>query len=141
MRTLAVIFLMVAIPGFAQNSAHYRACSQRARTQLQMNACGSEEAARADNRLNDLYNKLLTQAAGEKDAVEKIKAAENAWIGYRDAFIEAMYPAGDKTGEYGSIYPLQASLLRARLTRRQITALQELLQQYAGGAQAGTAKP
>ena len=62
--------------------------------------------------------------------MRRFKAAERAWIAYRDAYMGAMYPAKDKQAEYGSIYPMEADLLRAKLTQRQVTALRELLQQY-----------
>jgi len=95
-----------------------------------MNACANEEASRVEAQLNDVYRKLLLQTASQREAGEKIKAAERAWVAYRDAFIDAMYPAKDKQAEYGSIYPMEADLLRAKLTDRQVTALKELLQQY-----------
>ena len=46
--------------------------------------------------------------------------------------MDAMYPAENKQAEYGSIYPMEAGLLRAKLTQRQVTALKELLRQYSG---------
>ena len=51
--------------------------------------------------------------------------------------MEAMYPAKNKQAEYGSIYPMEADLLRAKLTQRQVTALKELLQQYSGEEHSG----
>lgn len=93
-----------------------------------MNACASEEAARVDAELNGVYHQLLSQAGNQEEAVAKIKTAERAWIAYRDAYMDAMYPAKNKQAEYGSIYPMQVNLLRARLTERQVTALRELLQ-------------
>jgi hypothetical protein len=41
-----------------------------------------------------------------------------------------MYPEKDKQAAYGSMFPMEADLLLAKLTRHQIEALQELLQQY-----------
>ena len=46
-----------------------------------------------------------------------------------------MYPAKNKQAEYGSIYPMEADLLRAKLTQQQVAALKELQQQYSGAAQ------
>jgi uncharacterized protein YecT (DUF1311 family) len=100
-----------------------------------MNACASEEAAHVDARLNDVYRELLSQAASQQEGVAKIKAAERAWIAYRDAYMDAMYPARDKQAEYGSIYPMEADLLRAKLTQHQVAALKELLQQHSGAKQ------
>jgi uncharacterized protein YecT (DUF1311 family) len=134
MKYLPIVFLLISFQGLAQDSAQYRACNEKAKTQMEMNACASEEAARADTELNEVYRKLLTQAASQQEAVAKIKAAERAWIAYRDAYMDAMYPAKNKQAEYGSIYPMEADLLRAKLTQRQVTALKELIQQYSGEA-------
>ena len=132
MRFLLVVFLLVSLGSVAQESAEYRACLDKATTQMAMNTCASEDAARVDARLNDVYHKLLTMAAKQPEALEKIKGAERAWVAYRDAYVEAMYPAKDKQVEYGSIYLMNVNLLRAKLTERQITEVRELLQQYSG---------
>jgi uncharacterized protein YecT (DUF1311 family) len=131
MKFLLIVFLLLtATPGFNEESAPYRACNDKAKTQREMNACAAEEAARVDSELNEIYRKLLSKAASQHAAVEKIKTAERAWVVYRDAYIEAMYPAKDKQVAYGSIYPMEVDLLRAKLTGRQVTALKELLQEY-----------
>ena len=95
-----------------------------------MNACANKEAARVDAELNDVYRALLSKAESQPEAIAKIKAAERAWIAYRDAYVDAMYPAKDKQAEYGSVYSMEVDLLRARLTKQQVAALKELLQQY-----------
>ena len=132
MRCLAVVLFIAlnSFPCHGQSSDQYRACSEKANTQSEMNACANQEAARVDGELNDVYRKLLSRAASQPKAVVKIKFAERAWVAYRDAYMDAMYPAKDKQAEYGSIYPMEADLLRAKLTQRQVTALKELLQQY-----------
>jgi uncharacterized protein YecT (DUF1311 family) len=135
MKHLLISFLLVSLAGVAQESAEYRACINRATTQMEMNTCAGDEAARVEDRLNDVYQKLLAQASNQVEALAKIKAAERAWVAYRDAYMEAMYPAKDKQVEYGSIYLMEASLLRARLTERHTTELKELLQQYSEGHQ------
>jgi uncharacterized protein YecT (DUF1311 family) len=82
-----------------------------------MNACASDEATRVAGELSEVYRKLLSQAASQEGADAKIKAAERAWISYRDAYMDAMYPAKNKQAEYGSIYPMEADLLLAKLTQ------------------------
>ncbi len=133
MKSLVVALLMTAISVacFAQDSAEYRACSEKANTQSEMTACASDEAARVDANLNATYRALLARVASQPEALAKIKAAQKAWIAYRDAYIEATYPARDKATEYGSIYPLEVTLLRAKVTQRQLAALEDMLQRYA----------
>jgi uncharacterized protein YecT (DUF1311 family) len=132
MRYLAVALFMAfnSFVCLAQNSTQYRTCNEKAKTQAEMNACANKEAVRVDAELNDLYRTLLSKAESQPEGVAKIKAAERAWIAYRDAYIDAMYPAKDKQAEYGSIYPMEADLLRAKLTQQQVAALREMLQQY-----------
>ncbi len=130
--------LLVTVLGcsasLAQNSEQYTRCINKATTQTTMNACASEEARRADAELNDIFQKLLSAAANQPASVKKIRAAERAWIAYRDAHISAMYPAKDKHATYGSMFPMEVDLLRAKLTQQQIGALKDLLKQCGGEA-------
>ena len=119
---------------FGQTSKQYRACSQKAKTQAEMDACANEEAQRVDTELNRIYNDLLLKAKADPSALTKIRAAEHAWIVYRDAYVDAMYPAKDKQAEYGSMFPMEVNLLKAELTRQHIAALEEMLKRYGGTA-------
>jgi uncharacterized protein YecT (DUF1311 family) len=129
-KAFALILILYSSVSLAQESSQYRACNEKAKTQAEMNTCASDEAAMADTLLNDIYRKLLLKTASQPEATEKIKAAERAWLAYRDAYLEAMYPADNKQAEYGSIYSMEVNLLLAKLTRRQVTALMELTEQY-----------
>jgi uncharacterized protein YecT (DUF1311 family) len=128
--TVVLFIALNSFPCLAQDSEQYRGCNNKAKTQVEMSACANEEAVRVDAELNNVYRILLSKAGSQPEAVAKIKAAERSWIAYRDAYIEAMYPAKDKQAEYGSVYPMEVDILRAKLTRQQVTALKELLQQY-----------
>jgi uncharacterized protein YecT (DUF1311 family) len=132
MKSLVVALLMavISVACFAQDSAEYSACSEKANTQSEMTACASDEAARVDANLNTTYRALLARVASQPEALAKIKAAQKAWVAYRDAYIEATYPAKDKAAEYGSVYPLEVTLLRAKVTQRQLAALEDMLQRY-----------
>lgn len=134
MKIVAILFLagISACGASAQNSKAYATCSNGAKTQAEMTACASAEASRADKELNQVYVQLLAKAASIPDSAMKVKAAEQAWTAFRDAYIEATYPAKDKATEYGSMYPLEVELLRAKLTRQQIGALKDMLKKYGG---------
>lgn len=86
----------------------------------------------ADNELNATYQQLLKRAAGNPRAVGKIKAAQRAWLIFRDAQIEAFYPADDKQKEYGTVFPMRADLLLADLTRQRTKMLKEMLNSVEG---------
>ena len=131
MRTCILVVLMSlgSFSCLAQDSAAYRACSKQATTQHDMNGCVNEEAKRINDELHKVYKLLLTKVSGDALATAKIRAAEKAWTAYRDAYIEAMYPAKDKQAEYGSIFPMEVDLLGAKLTRQQISALRDILRE------------
>lgn len=123
-----VLYCLFSCCLFAQDSPQYNACTEKAKAQMQLNQCAGDEAARVDGELNEVYRKVLAASADDADATAKIKAMQRAWVTYRDAYLEAMYPANNKRAEYGSIYPMDAALLTAKLTRQQVNALKDLLQ-------------
>ncbi len=128
---VAVFLLFISSSAcLAQNSERYSRCLEKAGTQLAMNACASEEARRAEADLNAIYQKVLSATTKNAAFGEKIRAAERAWLAYRDAYIDAMYPAKDKQAAYGSVFSMEVNLLRSKLTQQQASALKELLKQY-----------
>jgi len=129
----AFFFALVAFPAVAQESKERDACFDAAMTQSAMNICASEEFRRADAALNAIYAKVLTAAASEPGAVAKIKTSERTWIRYRAEYMEAMFPAKDKQLNYGSVFPMNHSLVMASLTWRQVDALKTLLNEYTVG--------
>jgi uncharacterized protein YecT (DUF1311 family) len=102
----------------AQESAEFRACNQKAKSQPEIYASAADEAKRADVELNRVYKELLQKIEKDAVAVSKVKAFERSWIVYRDSYFAAMYPAANKQA-YGSIYPTEICLLGAQLTRQQ----------------------
>lgn len=132
MKFLPLVFFLAlhALPSFAQDLPQYNACIKKANTQSEMNTCASQESARVDVDLNLMYHKLLSKAGSRPEAIAKVRIAERAWIQYRDSCLDAAFPAKDTQTEYGSIYPMESNLLRARLTRRHIASLHDLVQQY-----------
>jgi uncharacterized protein YecT (DUF1311 family) len=81
-----------------------RACDE-AKSQMELNQCAGEQYHKADARLNSVYRKALetmqkdlSDAQDHKNpdlikynqqSIEKLKAAERAWIQYRDFHCEA----------------------------------------------------
>lgn len=61
-RATAIVLMWASVPAAAQESAQYHACNAKAKTQVELNACASEEAARTDQQLNETYRKLLSHA-------------------------------------------------------------------------------
>jgi uncharacterized protein YecT (DUF1311 family) len=82
----------------------HQACDE-AKSQMELNQCAGEQYKKADERLNAVYRRALefmqkdlAEARERKDAdqvkynqlaIEKLKAAERAWVQYRDLHCEA----------------------------------------------------
>jgi uncharacterized protein YecT (DUF1311 family) len=90
----------------------------KAVTQTDMNFCANKDYQAADKKLNDVYRKVAA-ALGDKNYQAKLKAAEKAWIGYRDT--ECTFETAENEG--GSIHPLVYS---GCLTRQTIARTKEL---------------
>jgi uncharacterized protein YecT (DUF1311 family) len=138
---LATAFLLFAILLSAQNtnpakqSTSQKSPCDWAQTQQEMNQCSGEQYRKADARLNTLYAKLIglmekdiAAAKQENDAeeknyneaaIQKLRAAEKAWIQYRDLHCDAArYQIGG-----GSMSPMVWADCMASTTEHRIEDL------------------
>jgi len=96
------------------------ACDSPNQSQAGLNQCASNSAQTADAELNRVYAKVLAANAPDKAFIEKFKAAQRAWIVFRDAQIAARYP---NPADYGSVLPMCQSGEYEQLTRERIKQL------------------
>ncbi|WP_353569991.1 lysozyme inhibitor LprI family protein [Candidatus Albibeggiatoa sp. nov. BB20] len=111
----------------ASNADETIDCTENAVTQVDINRCSYEGYEQADLELNKIYRKILTTYNDEVEFVKKLKVAQRAWIAFRDAHLETIYPEEDKRFAYGSTYPLCSNNALTELTRQRITQLQQWL--------------
>jgi uncharacterized protein YecT (DUF1311 family) len=81
--------------------------------------------------LNRVFRRVVERHAENHAFIEKMKAAERAWIVFRDAELEARYPV--KPGEqptftYGSVWPSCLAEERMALTRKRTAELTQWLE-------------
>ena len=121
---LTVALLSCAIFVFAQD---YQKAAERlpqkgpcdaAMTQLDLNQCYGDQFRKADAHLNKVYANLIKQMRGEI-AVQKLKAAEKAWIRYRDLHCEGAKSEFDG----GSMSPMVWAQCMAMTTEHRIEEL------------------
>ncbi|MYL83754.1 DUF1311 domain-containing protein [Desulfovibrio aerotolerans] len=93
-----------------------------AQSQMELNATACGVAKQADAELNAVYAAILKKNAGDRLFIDKLKAAQRAWVAFRDAEMGARYPAQD-TSEYGSIFNLCWCNALAALTKRRTADL------------------
>lgn len=91
-----------------------------AQSQAEMNQQAAGEFKKADAELNRVYARVLAELDDEGRA--KLKAAQRAWVVFRDA--EAAYQM-DLEARGGSMAPLIYEGTRARLTRARTAQLKQ----------------
>ncbi len=114
------LFLLVPCP-IALLAQHAAQSCDDPQTQVQINTCATQEHERADRELNRVYRQLASRLKG--DRLAKLRAAQIAWIKFRDAQCEL------ESAEYarGSMYPAVLSGCLAALTKAQVDVLQRIL--------------
>lgn len=109
-----------AQPAAPPHTSDGMACDSPNQSQAGLNQCASNSAQTADAELNRVYAKVLAANAQDKAFIEKFKAAQRAWIVFRDAQIAARYP---NPADYGSVLPMCQSGEYEQLTRDRIKQL------------------
>jgi len=125
-----VLFVLVILCGFIpetsyaaegnqsrQDTSHFKVDFSNFRdgNQGELDRAAEKEFKRADDTLNDIYNKVLLKHKNDQEFIDKFINAELAWIKFRDAELEAIYPSEDKQ-RYGSVYPMAYFIEKANLT-------------------------
>lgn len=96
----------------------------RAQTQVDMNSDAYQAYQQSDQKLNKVYKRILAEYKNDKNFLSKLKIAEAAWIKFRDAHAESIYPETDKQQYYGSIFPVCYYSVLKTLTDERIRQLQ-----------------
>lgn len=94
-----------------------------AQTQTEMNNTAYLNYKKADEQLNSVYSQILKKYKDDKVFIVKLQKAELAWIKFRDAEIEAIYPEEDKLRNYGTVYPMCVNKILTKMTQQRLKEL------------------
>lgn len=87
--------------------------------QMELTECAGASFNAADANLNQRYKSILDRLDGQPDKAELLRAAQRAWITFRDA--ECAFATSGVAG--GSIEPMVDAECRTRLTTERTEAL------------------
>jgi uncharacterized protein YecT (DUF1311 family) len=118
------------------HSSKAKDCPDTAQTRSALNECAGGKLSKAELELGVLYKRLLAKASNPAHRL-KVEAAQTAWIAYRDAELDAKYPAENKQEQYGSVYPMCFADDRVEMTRQRIEELRALQRAEEGDVCAG----
>jgi uncharacterized protein YecT (DUF1311 family) len=103
-------------------------CLNTAMGQGAMNNCAQRELEASDTELNRVYRELQVRYKDEPDFLKKLRAAQSAWIKFRDAQLEMQFPPHPKEPYYyGSVFPMCSMLYLRQLTSDRLDTLKEWL--------------
>lgn len=96
--------------------------------QAELNQCSFDDYKAADKKLNDTWKKLMAKFKSDKTATAKLKAAQNAWIVFRDAEVEAQFACDEKDVPcWGSMEPMLRNGVMQELTDTRTVRLQKYI--------------
>jgi uncharacterized protein YecT (DUF1311 family) len=101
----------------------FSALTALAQTQAQMDREACAEYQKADAELNRVYQQVLGEYKADALFVEKLRGAQRAWLVYRDAQLEALYPARDPQRAYGSVHRMCRCQALTELTLQRVEEL------------------
>jgi uncharacterized protein YecT (DUF1311 family) len=77
--------------------------------------------------MNRVYTAILSKYANDRTFIKKFKAAQRAWLVFRDAEVAANYPDADSGGAIASVTAMCADTTIAELTRQRTRELKSWL--------------
>lgn len=103
-------------------------CFAKATTQSEATACAGQALAKADAEMNLVYQQILKKHAARGNFIKRLKAAQEAWLKFRDAHVDSLFPDRDE-GELqtGTVYPMCKAMEMTRLTIERTNTLKKIL--------------
>lgn len=105
-------------------------------TQFEMNQEACDEYKKADDKLNQVYQQILREYKKDTFFIQKLKEAQLAWLKFRDAHIESLYPLkpnASPLSEYGSVYPMCVCIALKEITEKRIEELKKWIDRVEEG--------
>ncbi len=94
-------------------------------TQAAMAAQACKGLEKNNSEMEKLRQTILKKHQGDMKFIVAFKKAQTAWLAYRDAHLEALYPQDPAT--YGSVHGMCRCIVLNRMTRERIETLQKWL--------------
>jgi uncharacterized protein YecT (DUF1311 family) len=127
-RMAGATFLGLLAP-FTWTAVQAQVSCNEAGTQQELTACAVEDFKQADRELNEVYSALIKES-NHPAIVKKLRAAQRAWIAFRDAEMEATFACDPAEAPcWGSMLPMSMAAYKAKLTRERTARLRQLLEQ------------
>lgn len=130
--TVFVLTLSVSICLAQEKTPEEVDCS-KAQTQTELNECACKQFQTSEAEMNRVYRELLSSRAKDSLVVAKLKNAQRAWLAFRNAQLELLYPeTANPKLTYGSAFPMCHCMAKREMTEERTKQLRQLLQNKDG---------
>ncbi len=104
------------------------ATAGQAQDQMQLSNMSANDLRGADKALNKTYQLVLLKYSENNQFITKLKQAELAWIKFRDAYTDSVFPEAKTNPDYyGSAFDMCWSATVAQQTTQRTSDLKKLL--------------
>ncbi len=114
-RSVFRLMLTAALVSFSPNV--------QAQTSTNQNICSRYKST--DAEMNKVYQQILSEYKQDSVFLQKMKTAQRAWLAFRDAHLDSLYPAENKLRAYGSVNSDCRCLALEELTAKRISELKK----------------
>lgn len=126
MRVALLVALALTTPS-SHAADSLQTCLDTAMTQDAMNACARRELEKADRQLDRIYRELERRYKDDPAFIRRLRAAERAWVAFRNAQFDMKFPHRAELNYYGSVFPMCQGLYLQELTSDRVAMLKEWL--------------
>ena len=128
-----LIVLFAALLLSIQTSAGPLPARHSSQNQLELTEQACAAYKKADAEMNAIYQKILNENRKDRLFVQKLRSAQRAWLMFRDAHLESIFPAADKRAAYGSVQPMCHCMELEKITDERT----RVLKQWVDGVEEG----
>ncbi len=126
-KNLLIIFLAIGFIILSKVSRAEDVCESGMTSDLTTCACQATE--KADKELNKWYQETLKQYEDNAGIIKRLKEAQRAWIKFRDAYIESIYPNNfEDYPPAGTAMPMCLCDVQTSLINQRIQQLKNILE-------------
>ena len=99
-------------------------------SQPELNACATDDFNKADKELNATWQALLRKEAQDKVFIAKLRAAQKAWLAFRDAELDAHFACDSDNPRmcWGSMEGMSFMMRKKDLTQQRTKMLKDMLE-------------
>jgi len=127
--TTPIVAAALSLAFLANASAQEPRCNPSG-NQAELNACAADDFNKADRELNTTWQALLRKEADDKVFIAKLRAAQKAWLAFRDAELEAHFACKDEDSRvcWGSMEAMSFMMRKKDLTQQRTKMLKDMLE-------------